>query len=153
MTDDEPQRIMDALRRIVRELRVADHSSESGLGVSAAQLFVLRLLLAHPGQSMSDLAARTRTSQSSVSEVVGRLIERELVARHTSATDRRRAELSLTARGRTLAASGSLTIQERLLAGLGDLDARQRNALAAALEAGLAAAGLSDVPPTMFFEP
>jgi len=153
MTGTEAQRIMDALRRIVRELRLADHSSESELGLGAAQVFVLRQLLARADQSMSELAAATRTSQSSVSEVVARLVARGLVERHTAPEDRRRAVLSITATGRRVAARATLTIQERLLAGLEQLDREQRTALAADMEAWLAAAGLTDVPPTMFFEP
>jgi DNA-binding MarR family transcriptional regulator len=151
--DTDTMRIMDALRRIVRELRVAAHGSEVDLGVSAAQLFVLRKLLADPGQSMSDLAQRTQTSQSSVSEVVARLVSRGFVARHPAASDRRRVELTLTPEGRSAAARAPRTIQERLLAGLDQLDQEQRHVLATGMDAWLSAAGLGDVPPTMFFEP
>ncbi len=146
-------RIMDGLRRIVRQLRVAAHSSETEFGVSAAQLFVLRQLLAHPRQSLGDLAERTRTSPSSVSEVAARLVGRNLIARTASATDRRRAELALTVQGLAVATRAPLTIQERLLAGLEHLDDRQRRALAAGMDAWLFSAGLADVPPSMFFEP
>lgn len=149
----DAQRIMDALRRIVRELRVADHSSTTYLGVSAAQLFVLRNLCAHPSQSLGELAKCTRTSQSSVSEVVTRLVARGLVSRESSPADRRRVELSITARGRSVATRASLTIQERLLAGLENLEATQRCKLAEGMAAWLSAAGLADVPPSMFFEP
>ena len=151
--DADTIRIMDGLRRIVRELRAAAHVCEADHGVSAAQLFVLRQVLAEPGQSMSDLAERTRTSQSSVSEVVARLVARGFVARHPSLTDRRRAELTLSAEGRAVAAGAPATIQERLLAGLAQLDDRQRHALAAGIDAWLSAAGLADVQATMFFEP
>ena len=151
--DTDTMRIMDGLRRIVRALRVSAHVSEADLGVSTAQLFVLRQLLAAPGQSMSDLAERTQTSQSSVSEVVSRLVARGLVTRHPSPTDRRRAELTLSAIGHSVATSAPQTIQERLLAGLEQLDHEQRHAVAAGMAAWLAAAGLDDVPPTMFFEP
>ena len=151
--DADTHRVMDGLRRIVRELRVAAHMCEADHGVSAAQLFVLRQVLAEPRQSMRDLARRTRTSQSSVSEVVARLVARGFVTRHPSPTDRRRAELTLTAEGRALALGAPGTIQERLLAGLEQLDEAQRHALAAGMDAWLSAAGLADVQPTMFFEP
>ena len=148
----EALRIMDALRRIVRELHVAAHSSETDLGVSAAQLFVLRQLLLQPGQSLSHLAERTRTSPSTISEVVARLVARDLVSRRASTTDRRRVELSLTAGGRAVATRATLTIQERLLAGLEQLGDQQRATLAAGMDAWMSAAGLAAVPPTMFFE-
>ena len=150
---DDAARIMDSVRRLVRELRVAARAAESELGVSTAQLFVLRQLQAHAGQSLSDVAEHTRTTQSSVSEVVARLIRRGLVERHPSTMDRRRAELSITDQGRAVIASAPVTIQERLLAGLAHLDEGQRRALAAGMDAWLRASGLSEVRPTMFFEP
>ena len=91
--------VMVALRRIVRLLRIADREALSHHGLSAAQLFVLHTLWNEPAASLADLAARTMTDQSSVSTVVAKLVERRLVARTTSATDRRRSELRLTPAG------------------------------------------------------
>ena len=152
-TDPEAARVMDALRRVVRALRVSTHASERDLGVSAAQLFVLRQLALAPRQSMGEIATRTRTSQGSVSEVVSRLVARGLVERHTSESDRRRAELSLTTEGRAVLDGASETVQERLLASLSRMSEERRGALANGMEEWLASAGLGEVPPTMFFEP
>ena len=143
---------MDSLRRIVHAVRVATRASEREFGVSTAQLFVLRQLSLAPGQSMTELATRTRTTQSSISEVVARLVHRELVAREPGKQDRRRAELSLTKTGRALLARAPETIQEQLLRGFEQLDEGSRKALADHLESWLAAVGLEDVAPTMFFE-
>ena len=152
-TDPESARVMDALRRVVRALRVSTHESERNLGVSAAQLFVLRQLALAPRQSIGELATRTRTSQGSVSEVVSRLVTRGFVELHTAESDRRRAELSPTTEGRALLARASETIQERLLAGLEHMTEAQRRVLANGMEEWLRSAGLGEVPATMFFEP
>jgi DNA-binding MarR family transcriptional regulator len=144
---------MDGLRRLVRVLHVASRASERDLGVSAAQLFVLRQLALAPGQSLTDLAAATRTGQSSVSEVVTRLVKRGLVERRASAVDRRRAELALTDKARALLERAPGTVQERLIAGFARLDAAQRRALADGMDAWLASAGLSGEPAIFFFEP
>ena len=66
-------RAMDSLRCIVHSLRIATRASERAFGLTGAQLFVLRQLSAVPGQSLRALAGRTRTTQSSISEVVARL--------------------------------------------------------------------------------
>lgn len=152
-SEREALRAMDALRRIVRALRVSTHASERELGVSAAQLFVLRQLVLQPRQSLGELAALTRTSQGSVSEVVSRLVAGGLVERRVSASDRRRVELTVTAAGRRLLDRASETVQERLVAGFERLGERKRRALAEGLEAWLESAGLEEVPATMFFEP
>src|SRR5512141_414836 len=88
-------RAMDALRRIVRALHSANARAEGSLRVTAAQLFVLRQIAETPGISMSGLAERTRSAQSSVSEVVARLVSEGLVHRRVSREDARRAELTL----------------------------------------------------------
>ena len=150
--DAAAARVMDSLRRIVRALRVATHTSERELGVSAAQLFVLRQLAIDPGQSLVALAARTRTSQSSVSEVVSRLVAHGLVERSVDTHDRRRVTLRITAEGRRTLKQAPETVQEQLLTGFASLDAAQRGALAAGMEAWLEHSGLADVPATMFFE-
>lgn len=144
---------MDGLRRIVHALHAGTSASERALGLSGAQLFVLRQLYAESGQSLGDLARRTRTTQSSVSEVVARLVKRGLVAREPSTRDRRRAVLTLTPDGAALAAVAPVTIQDRLVAGFGNLELPAQHALANGIEAWLAASGLADVAATFFFEP
>jgi DNA-binding MarR family transcriptional regulator len=150
---DDVVTIMNSMRRVVQALRTSTRASEATHGVTSAQLFVLRQLQGHPGMSLGEVAVRTRTSQSAVSEVVGRLIANGFVGRSPSTADRRRAELRLTPRGLAVASTAPETIQERLLAGLHDLDDERRRALADAMEAWSSAAGLADVAPTMFFEP
>ena len=150
---DDAVRIMNAVRKVVQALRTSTRVSEATHGVTTAQLFVLRQLQVHPGMSLREVAMRTRTSQSSVSEVVSRVIAHGLVERVHSASDRRRAELRLTARGQSVAAGAAETIQERLLAGLHALDGERRQTLANAMEEWLSVAGLTDVEPSMFFEP
>ena len=132
-------RAMDSLRRVVHALRIAARASERAFGLSGAQLFVLRQLSVTSGQSLSDLAARTRTTQSSISEVVARLVRNGLVSRAPSSIDRRRAVLSLTAAGETILANAPETIQERLLRGFESLDEGTRRSLADNFEAWITA--------------
>jgi DNA-binding MarR family transcriptional regulator len=143
---------MDALRRIVRGLSASARVLPGGSKVSGAQLFVLRQIDAAPGLSIGELAARTLSGQSTVSEVVARLVEHKLVARRASATDARQSELTLTASGRRAIADVEPTAQERLAGALADLQLAERETLASALEAWVAAAHLTDEAPSMFLE-
>jgi DNA-binding MarR family transcriptional regulator len=145
-------RAMDSLRRVVHALRIATRASERAFGLSAAQLFVLRQLSVTSLQSLSDLAAQTRTTQSSISEVVARLVRNGLVSRTPSSTDRRRAVLTLTASGEAVLGDAPETVQERLLRGFDQLDEPTRAGLADHLESWLTASGLDDISPAMFFE-
>lgn len=143
---------MESLRRVVRALSTSLRGAPRADGITGAQLFVLRQIAAAPGLSMNDLAARTLARQSTVSEVVSRLTQRGLVLRGMHAQDARQAVLTLTASGRRAIVGVEATTQERLAEGLTLMSASQRAVLAGALEAWLAAAGLSDIPAPMFFE-
>jgi len=144
--------ILDDLRRIVRELREASRSAERTLGVTAAQLFVLKMLAEAPTLSLSGLARRTSTHQSTVSVVVKRLVSARLVTRVTSATDARRVELAVTARGRALLKKAPLAAQERLIESIEQLPNTQRKALANGLRQVVTGMLLDQERPVMFFE-
>ncbi|HEY0778031.1 MAG TPA: MarR family winged helix-turn-helix transcriptional regulator [Gemmatirosa sp.] len=120
--------------------------------MSAAQLFVLRTVAAEPGIAVGELAARTHTRQSTVSEVVARLADRGLVERRADAADARRRTLHLTAAARALVRTARRTVPERLVTALDALPPAERAALARGLERWVTAAGLDVVEPTMFFE-
>jgi len=143
---------MNGLRRIVRALRAGDSEIERAIGISSAQLFALRQIVRRPGRSVSDLAASTLTTQSSISEVVTRLVRRGLVTKKISDGDHRISRLEATAAGRAALANAPETTQERLLAALARLSATKQRQLATGLDELLVAAGLQTLEPTMFFE-
>jgi DNA-binding MarR family transcriptional regulator len=144
--------VLDAVRGIVQALRESSRAAERHVGLSGAQTFVLRTLADRASISLNDLAAATHTHQSSVSVVVTRLVESGLVRRARSPEDARRLELSLTARGRDVAAKAPDAAQQRLIAAINRLPARRRHNLAATLrELAQAVATVDRIPP-MFFE-
>ncbi len=148
----EAARVLDAIRRIVRVLRESSRTAEEKLGLSGAQLFVLHKLDGAQPLSLTELAARTLTHQSSVSVVVSRLVERGLVRRRASRNDARRIELMLTDEGRALIARAPAAAQERVIAGVTTLPAPVRRQLADSLEALVDKIGIGDRPPEMLFE-
>ena len=125
--------ILDTLRSIVRELRLASREAEQRVGVHGAQLHALRRLADNPATSLTELAERTHTDISSVSVVVSRLVEQGLVARKSADDDRRRLSLGLTARGRALLRRAPETGTSRLLRAAANLSDREVHALATGL--------------------
>jgi DNA-binding MarR family transcriptional regulator len=137
---------------MVRGLRSAAEKVERDLRISAAQLFVLSELAQMPDQSVKDLAAVTMTTHSTVSQVVGQLIAKGLVARTPDAADGRRAVLRVTRQGANLLRKSPRAIQEDLIDGFSTLGPSQRRVLADGLEKWLEASGLGSVPSSMLFE-
>lgn len=144
---------LDALRRIVQGLRLSAAQAERQTGLTGAQLFVLQQLAEAPGQSLNELARRTRTHQSSVSTVVTRLVGRGLVSRRRADGDGRRLVLELTMEGQKLLGGAPETAQSRLIAALDRLPRPALRALVANLDSVAASLGLDTGPAPLFFEP
>ncbi|CAN5831081.1 hypothetical protein BH11MYX3_BH11MYX3_33370 [soil metagenome] len=144
--------VLVALRRIVRYLRIADREVEAACKVSAAQLFVLHTLVDKPGSSLSEVAQRTLTDQSSVSTVVTRLVERGLVRRTPSRRDRRRTELRVTAAGLRMVERAPRIPQAQMIEAIRGMPPARQAELARALDGLATMIGANEVAPRMLFE-
>ena len=152
---DDTRRILDALRRIVRDLRRAPAEVAASSGVAAtlgpARLFVLQLLAEHRTLSVTDLANLTHTDPSSVSIVVRDLVAAGLVTRATDPLDQRRTLLALSTAGRAAIKKAPKAAQHQLVAALEALPGARRRTLARLLDEVVAATH-SDVRAPLFFE-
>src|SRR5690242_19175379 len=128
--DADVSRSMDAIRAVVRALRINTRAIELEIGISLAQLFVLQQVAQRPATSLNDLAARTATHQSSVSVVVRRLVERGLVTRRADTADKRRVQIEVTPAGERVLVGAPETIQVRLVNALEQLTPADRRQLA-----------------------
>lgn len=146
------ERSMNAVRSVVRALRINTRAIESKMGISLAQLFVLQQLAERPANSLNELAQRTATHQSSVSVVVRRLVDNGYVSRTTSAIDKRRIEIDVTPTGRALLAGAPTTIQTQLVESLRGMNADDQQTLADLLERWLRDAKIDNAAPPMLGE-
>lgn len=144
---EDSVRALNAVRSIVRALRINTRAMELRTGMSLAQIFVLQELARTPVHSLNDLAQRTATHQSSVSVVVSRLLERGLLTRTASNGDHRRVEIAITDAGRELLARTPTTVQAQLAEALTQMDDARRRSLAELLETWLAAAKIDLAAP------
>jgi DNA-binding MarR family transcriptional regulator len=143
---------MNAVRSVVRALRLSTRSIEGKLGISLAQLFVLQQLAEKPAESLNELAERTATHQSSVSVVVRRLVDRGLVTRVSAPSDRRRVQIALTEAGDSMLRGAPPTVQSDLMNGMSRMKPEQRATLADLLETWVLASGIDLAAPPMMFE-
>ncbi len=150
--DDEAALVVDSLRRIVQGLRSSAHVAERELGLSGAQLFVLRELASEPGISIRRLSDRTLTDPSSVSVVVARLVERGLVIRRTDPLDARRSVLSVSKKGSALLSRSREPFQARLIAALRDMPRSRVRELGLTLSEIVGALDLAPGAAPLFFE-
>ena len=144
--------VLDAIRRITRALRVSAMATQSSVGISAAQLYVLRTLAERESASITDLAALTLTDRSSVAAVVERLVDQGLAHRSPSPDDRRRARVEITEAGTRLAGQAAPPPTDLLVSGLAGMSDTQVGDLSRALTSFVAALGLEATPAGMLFE-
>jgi DNA-binding MarR family transcriptional regulator len=144
--------VLNAIRRIIRSLRLAATTTQSSLGISAAQLYVLRHLAQHDVASIAELASETLTDRSSVAAVVERLVERGLARRTQALDDRRRARVEITTAGAHLAGQASPPPTDLILTALDRLTDAQLGALADSMTTLVRAMGLESTPAEMLFE-
>ena len=149
---NELRSVLNALRQIVRSLRVSSRLAEQSVGLSGAQLFVLQCLARQSPCSVKELAARTATDQSSVSVVVSRLVAGGHVRRAASTADGRAVALSLTASGRALLERAPEAAQDRLIGALDRLPASDLKELSRLLASVVELSEASVQPTGLFFE-
>jgi DNA-binding MarR family transcriptional regulator len=122
--------VIDAIRSIIRTLRVSGRDAEQRLGISSAQLFILQALRDTPDLSINELADLTFTHQSSVSMVVARLVDAKLVTRKAAIRDARKVVVSLTPAGRVMLKRSPDAGQAKLIRALGAMPRAELSALA-----------------------
>jgi DNA-binding MarR family transcriptional regulator len=129
---DLPPRLVDTLSVALRILsRPLQEALEREENVSLDQWRTLRALSGLEGRTMGELADRLQIPAPSVTRIVDGLVDRALVFRHASSTDRRRVEVLLSEAGSALlsrledialahesqfAASGDLSVDELIAA-------------------------------------
>jgi len=126
----DTQRILDSIRRLVRLLRLTDRAAQTELGLSGAQLFVLHELGKSPSLSLSELAEKTATDQSSVSVVVTRLVDSGYVTRDRDKRDGRRLVLNLTKSGKAITDKSPPAAQEKIIEALDRVPSADRKRFA-----------------------
>ena len=136
----------------MRLLRLTDRATQTELGLSGAQLFVLHELAKTPALSLSELAERTRTDQSSVSVVVSRLVENGYITRERDRRDARRLVLTLTKSGRAVAEKSKPVAQEKIIEVLERMAPADRRRFAEAFEHLIADLGEDRGAAPMMFE-
>lgn len=125
--------VIDAIRSVIRTLRISGREAEQKLGISSAQLFILQTLRETPELSINDLADLTFTHQSSVSMVVARLADAKLVTRKPGVEDGRKVVVALTPAGRAMLRRSPDAGQARLIRALSAMPRPELASLAANL--------------------
>jgi len=140
------------LRLIIESLRRSARSVETRAGVTNAQLFLLQELGARGPLSVNDLAVSARTSPSTASIVVQRLVRAGLAGKARSRADARSVTVTLTPAGRRVVRRAPEPTTARVFNALESISEADARALSRGLRALARALKLTPHAPTMLFE-
>ena len=91
-------RVLRRFRLVFNTVKGHFRAVESKAGISGAQLWALSVVHAHPGIGVSELARAMDVHQSTASNLLRALVEKELVVADRAGEDRRAVQLQATAR-------------------------------------------------------
>jgi len=126
--------IMEVIPVVMRRIRM-EMRSQRMPSLSVPQLRALIHLYRNEGASLSEVADHVGLELPSMSKVIDVLVGRGLVIRRVSASDRRYANLRLSARGRTELMRARCTTEAHLAEALNALSPAQQAGIVKALEA------------------
>ncbi len=125
-----------AIRRIVRAAELSAKNLAERSGLTPSQVIVLQIIARNGQASVSAgaVAEAARLSQATVTAILDRLEDKDLVVRQRAPEDRRRVSLELTDEGRATIASLPDVLQNRFVAGFDRLADWEQAGLVSALE-------------------
>jgi MarR family transcriptional regulator, organic hydroperoxide resistance regulator len=132
---DEVLAFLSLVWEVDHELRRVSKNMQKTMGVTGPQRLVIRALGRTPGLSAGELAQTLRLHPSTMTGLLARLEDANLVSRGRDPDDARRHTLSLTARGRTLDVEAGGTVEDAAKLALASVKRKTRREGAALLTA------------------
>jgi DNA-binding MarR family transcriptional regulator len=144
-------RIIQGLRRIVKELHRYSQDVHASFGLTGPQLWAVKTLARSGPLTVGALAEALAVHQSSLSALLDRLEDRGLLVRERRAPDRRVVHLMLTTQGQALARRAPEPAQGRLLHALRLMPPGRVTELRRSVDALVAAMEARDIEARFFF--
>ena len=144
--------VLVALRRIMRATSLYSRKLEKSVGLTVPQLMVTRAIGSKGVLTASELAREVSLSQATVTTILNRLEERQLLTRERSEQDRRRVKLRLTEAGKVVFREAPQSLQNTFSARFEALTKWEQHQVVAALTrvAEMMDAGDLEVLPLLY---
>ncbi len=110
--DSRCDEVLIALRRVIRAVGLHSRQLERSHGLTAPQALVLKTIIGLGEASVGTVAKRISLSQATLTDILNRLENRQLVARARCRNDRRRVLVSATAQGVAVMSCSPPLLQE-----------------------------------------
>ena len=128
------EEVLTALRRVIRATDLHSRHLEKTVGLTAPQLLLLQILRQRGEVTIGTLAREMNLSQATVTTVMDRLEDRQLVRRIRSETDRRKVMAALTGEGEKLLLNAPTLLQQNFIRQFQDLQDWEQAMILASLQ-------------------
>ncbi|PQA88891.1 MarR family winged helix-turn-helix transcriptional regulator [Hyphococcus luteus] len=123
-----------SLRQILRATEISSRALAKQCGLTPSQLILMEILAKSGAAAPSALAKDVSLSQATVTALIDKLENRNLVERKSDEKDRRRVSVVLTSKGAATLENAPSLLQQRFERGFGKLEDWEQAFLVAALE-------------------
>lgn len=113
MEKDRSEEVVATLRQIIRAIDLHSKALTKEYGLTGPQLLVLRNIESSNPRTVGMIAKKSNLSSATVTAILDRLEQRNLVARYRSDVDKRRLDLHLTEDARNLLAKDPPLLQSQ----------------------------------------
>jgi DNA-binding MarR family transcriptional regulator len=137
--------VIAALRRIIRAIDLHSRKLVHQYGLTGPQLVVLKALLDHTPQTVSELARTVNLSQATVTGILDRLEKKAMIQRKRSEIDRRKVMVSPTSSAEQALADTPPLLQEHFTEGFARLPDWQQTQILSSLQRIVALMEAGDV--------
>lgn len=140
-----------ALRRILRATETYARELAQSAGLTAVQFRALQLIAEKGHCTAKEISQRMIVSQATVTALIDKLVQKGLVTREKSSTDRRQTNIRLTELGRATVDNAPDPLQQQFVKRFEALDEWEQSMLVASLEriATMLNAANLDVAPVL----
>lgn len=126
--------VLSALRRVTRAIEIHSRQLVKIASVTGPQLRLLQLIQSRQGANLRELADAMSLSQATVSSIMDRLEQRQLLVRVRSAQDKRHIHPQLTAQGEALLATAPAPLQDSFVRKFEQLHSWEQHMMIASLQ-------------------
>lgn len=148
---DRTDQSLIAIRRILRATEMYGRKLARAAGLTAVQLRVLQVIAETGSATAKGISTRMGVSQATVTSLVDKLVQHEMVFREKSVTDRRQTNIFITEQGRATIDNAPDALQQRYVRKFEALEDWEQAQLVASLErvAAMLDAGDLDASPVL----
>lgn len=146
------EELLIALRKIIRAIDLRSKQLSKNIGLTGPQLLVTRYVGQQPGVMVRQIAETVNLSAATITNILDRLENRDLVKRIRSTEDKRKVGVYLTEQGQAILSTAPMPFQEHFTNRFSELAEWEQSQMVATLQRLAYMMDAEDIPASPVLE-